>query len=76
MQQIYVKFNSVDQVNQFVNLIDQFDVNFELGLGRRTVDAKSIMGILAMDLSQPLILRYDSDDYRTKESISSLLFEK
>ena len=31
MEQVYVKFNSVDQLNQFVNLIDRFDVNFDMG---------------------------------------------
>ncbi|MDO4322278.1 MAG: HPr family phosphocarrier protein [Lachnospiraceae bacterium] len=75
MQQVYVKFNSADQVSQFVNQIDRFDVDFDLGSGRRTVDAKSIMGILALDLSQPLQLRYDSEDSRIRERISPFLIE-
>lgn len=76
MQQVYVKFNSVDQVNQFINSIDRFDVNFDMGSGRRIVDAKSIMGILALDLSQPLSLRYDSDDSGIREKIRPFLYEK
>lgn len=36
MEQVYVKFNSVDQVNQFVNLIDRFDVNFNMGSGKKS----------------------------------------
>ncbi len=75
MQQVYVKFNSADQVSRFVNQIDRFDANFDLGTGRRTVDAKSIMGILALDLSQPLQLRYDSDDMSIRERISPFLVE-
>lgn len=33
---------------------------FALCSGRRVVNAKSIIGVLCMDLSQPLLLRYDS----------------
>lgn len=76
MEQVYVKFNSADQVNQFVNLIDRFDVNFDMGSGRRIVDAKSIMGIFALDLSQPLLLRYDSEDSGIREEIRPFLFQK
>lgn len=60
----------------FVDLIDRFDVDFEMGSGMRIVDAKSIIGILALDLSQPLPLRYDSNDSRIREGIKAFLFEK
>lgn len=74
MQQVHVKFNNVEQIQQFVNMIDKFDTNFDLGAGRRIVDAKSILGIMALDLSGPLRLRYYSNDANIKEKIAPFLY--
>lgn len=73
MRQVSVKLNDVEQIKKFVNVIDKFDVNFDLGAGQRVVDAKSILGVMALDLSQPQLLRYDSDDERIEETISPFL---
>ena len=47
LQQVNVKFQNVEQIRQFINTIDKFDTNFDLGSGRRTVDAKTILGVMA-----------------------------
>ena len=73
MRQVSVKLNDVEQIRKFVNVIDKLDVNFDLGAGQRVVDAKSILGVMALDLSQPQLLRYDSDDERIEEKISPFL---
>lgn len=75
MRQVLVKFNGVEQVKEFVNIIDKIDANFELGSGRRIVDAKSILGIFALDLTQPQKLRYDSDD-GVIDKITPFLYRK
>ncbi len=62
MRQVHVKFNDVNQVRQFVNVIDKIDLSFNLGEGRRVVDAKSILGVMALDLTRPVRLSYDPDD--------------
>ena len=41
MQQVNVKFNDVNQIRKFVDVIDKIDSCFNLGEGRRVVDAKS-----------------------------------
>ena len=74
MQQVNVKFNSVNQIRQFVDIIDKFDLSFDLGEGRRTVDAKSILGVMALDLTRPLRLRYDSDDERIREKLTPFIY--
>ena len=68
MQQVFVKFNDADQVRNFVNAVSTVDANFELGSGRRVVDAKSIMGIFSMDLSTDVELRI----LETNEKISEI----
>lgn len=73
LQQVNVKFNSVEQIRQFVNAIDKFDTSFDLGSGRRVVDAKSILGVMALDLSEPLRLRYHSNDGEIEKTIAPFL---
>ncbi|MCI6005377.1 MAG: HPr family phosphocarrier protein [Blautia sp.] len=73
MQQVYVKFNNVEQVTNFINIIDKIDIDFDLGMGNRTVDAKSVIGVFGLDLTKPQLLRYDSDDHRIMEKITPFL---
>ena len=60
MQQVFVKFNNAEQVRSFVNMIGTLDANFDMGSGRRMVDAKSLLGIFALDLTQPQKLSCNS----------------
>lgn len=73
MQQMNIKFNDVEQIKKFVNIIDKYDVDFDLGSGQRIVDAKSILGVMALDFSRPLCLRYDSEDLAIKEEIAPFI---
>lgn len=74
MQQVHVKFNDVNQVRRFVDVIDKIDLSFNLGEGRRIVGAKSILGVLALDLTRPLRLSYDSDDEGIREKLAPFIY--
>lgn len=74
MQKMYVKFEDAEQVKSFVNVINKADANFELGLGRRIVDPKSILGVFALDLTQPQELRCDSDEWKLADEHRHFLF--
>lgn len=76
MQQLYVKFDDVEQVKAFVNEINKVEANFEMGSGRRIVDAKSIIGVLSLDLTQPQELRCDSDDKGMINRIEPFLYRR
>lgn len=73
MQQVLVKFEDVDQVRNFVNTVSAVEANFELGSGSRIVDAKSILGVFALDLARPQRLIWDSDDTAILEEIEPFL---
>lgn len=73
MHQVNVKFNNVEQIKQFVNIIDKSESRFDLGSGQKIVNAKSILGVMALDFSKPLQLRYDSMDSRIMEMLSPFL---
>ena len=73
MKQVFVKFDDVDQVRSFVNVVNSVEANFELGSGRRIVDPKSILGVFALDLARPQKLVCDSDDSEMLEKIGPFL---
>ena len=56
MKKVMISLNSIDKVKSFVNDISRFDYDFDLVSGRYVIDAKSIMGIFALDLSKPIEL--------------------
>lgn len=75
MQQVFVKFDDAGQVMDFVNTVNRMKANFELGSGRRIVDPKSILGVFALDLTQPQRLTCDSDDLGMMDKITPFLYE-
>lgn len=62
MKKVMISLNSIDKVKSFVNTISKFDSDFDLISGRYVIDAKSIMGIFSLDLSQPIELTIHSED--------------
>ena len=66
MQSVEVLLNSIDKVKNFVNTVSRYDGEFDLVSGRYVIDAKSIMGIFSLDLSQPIRLDVHDDDVADK----------
>lgn len=56
MQSMTVSLDSIEKVKEFVNVINTFDGDFDLVSERYVIDAKSIMGIFSLDISNPLRL--------------------
>lgn len=54
--------SSIEAVKNFVNKVNEFDFDVDLVSGRYVVDAKSIMGIFSLELSQPIIARVYSEN--------------
>lgn len=54
--------SSINDVKDFVNIVSKYDFDVDLTSGRYVVDAKSIMGIFSLDLSQPIKVEVHSDD--------------
>ena len=62
MKTVKISLNSIDKVKSFVNVLTQFDGDFDLVSGRYVIDAKSIMGIFSLDLASPIDLNIHSDN--------------
>ena len=58
----YVFLNTIDRVENFVNKIIAIDSDVDLVSGRYTLDAKSIMAIFSICLTEKLKLIIRSDD--------------
>ena len=68
MKTYRISLNSLEKIKAFINEISRFDNDFDLISGRYVVNAKSIMAIFSLDLSEPLELRVHADD-REMEAI-------
>lgn len=62
MKSVTIFLNSIDKVKSFVNLLANYDCDFDLISGRYVIDAKSIMGIFSLDLSKPIELCIHEND--------------
>ncbi|MBQ9519479.1 MAG: HPr family phosphocarrier protein [Firmicutes bacterium] len=75
MKSLNININSIDKVKSFVNIINTFDGNFDLVSDRYVVDAKSIMGIFSLDVSNTLKLDiHDENEFEpVKEALKDFL---
>ena len=56
-----IMLRSINDVKDFVNIVNKYDFDVDLTSGRYVVDAKSIMGIFSLDLSKPIKVEVHSD---------------
>ena len=73
MTTVYVSFSKVMDVKRFVESISPFNGQFDLIDGMYIVDAKSLMGILAMDLTRPIELRIERDADKVIQAINEFV---
>lgn len=56
MKSVKIKLDDIESVKKFVNILTQFDCDFDLVSNRYVIDAKSIMGIFSLDLKDSIQL--------------------
>lgn len=72
MTTVSISLNSIEKVKSFVNEIAKFECDFDLISGRYIIDAKSIMGIFSLDLSQNITLKIHADENEIPVILESL----
>ncbi|BCN31695.1 HPr family phosphocarrier protein [Anaeromicropila herbilytica] len=74
-----INLNNVDDIKKFNKIVTSFDEEIDVISGRFVVDAKSIMGLFALDLSRPVETEILSDSEEVqgkfKEAISDFLLK-
>ena len=76
MKQIFIKFNTAQQVLDFVKLMEQCECQADLKLGSIIVDAKSIVGVFSMARANRLELVLHLDWERLEEEAYKNLMKK
>ena len=72
MTAVSISLNSIEKVKSFVNEIAKFECDFDLISGRYIIDAKSIMGIFSLDLSQNITLKIHAEENELSAILESL----
>ena len=62
MTSVEIKLTSIQDIQSFVGIVSNHNMEVDLSSGRYIVNAKSIMGILSLDLTTPVILTAHADD--------------
>jgi len=62
MKTFNISLKSINDVKDFVNIVNKYDFDVDLSSDRYIVDAKSIMGIFSLDLSKSIKMEVHSDD--------------
>jgi phosphocarrier protein HPr len=62
MKAFNIMLKSINDVKDFVNVVNKYDFDVDLTSGRYIVDAKSIMGIFSLDLSKPIRVEVHLDE--------------
>ena len=61
MNEIQIKLENISDIRAFVNEVMLQDYEVDLIQGRYVIDAKSIMGIFALDLLSPITVKAHTD---------------
>ncbi len=62
MLTVQILLNNIDSVNRFVAKMSEKDYDVDLASGKYLVNAKSMMGVLSLDLTKPVTVTADTDD--------------
>jgi phosphotransferase system HPr-like phosphotransfer protein len=62
MKTFNIALKTINNVKDFVNIVNKYDFDVDLSTGRYVVDAKSIMGIFSLDLSKPIKVEVHTND--------------
>lgn len=52
-----VLLNSMEEIQEFNRVVGQYEYEVDMVSGRYVIDAKSLMGILSLDLSKPVTIQ-------------------
>ena len=59
MKEVKIKLSSVQDAKDFVNLAGRCDFDIDLYYGHMMIDGKSLIGVLSMDLTRILVVKFE-----------------
>ncbi|MEE0419704.1 MAG: HPr family phosphocarrier protein [Lachnospiraceae bacterium] len=70
MSERKIKLTELNEVKEFVRAAEQCDFDIDIFYNRVVIDAKSILGILSMDLTRELTVKYGGENMRFENVLS------
>ena len=70
MKKVKIILNGIDEVTEFVSIMENFSANADLGQGSVHIDARSMLGIMAMDITKPVVLSINEPEEKAEGIIS------
>lgn len=64
MSERKIKLSELEEVKEFVQTAGQCDFDIDVFYNRVIIDAKSILGVLSLDLTKVLTVKYGGEDMR------------
>lgn len=71
MNEMNIQIETIEKVKKFEAIAIEMDSDVDLVSGRYVIDAKSILGVLSMDLSKPLKLVVHAPEDKTKQILDA-----
>ena len=65
-----IRLNATEDVKEFVNEATKCDFDIDVSYNRIVIDAKSLLGILSMDLTRVLTVRCYGESQRFNEVLT------
>ena len=68
-----IHLSNIDEVKKFVSFVSSFPFEVNLCTDKYKIDAKSIMGVFSLDLSEPITVEVDkcNEEEKTSNKITS-----
>lgn len=73
--EIYLKLNTIDKVQKFVKIVNEFDSDIDVIKGRYVIDGKSIMGLFSVNLLEPLLVKINTEDEKEIKIFNNVMEE-
>ena len=72
---LLVTINTIEKVNRFVKIANEFDCDIDVISGRYVLNAKSILGILSLNLLEPIKVVVHSNNKEIIEKFNESMEE-
>ncbi len=70
MSERKIKLNELEEVKEFVSAASQCDFDIDVFYNRVIIDAKSMLGVLSLDLTKTLTVKYGGQDMKFENVLS------
>ena len=64
-----IRLSATEEVKEFVRAAEQCDFDIDVFYNRVVIDAKSILGVLSLDLTQMLTVQYGGENHNFEQTL-------